>query len=148
MMYSLPSTLTYEDGALLEPLAVAIHAVRRAAVSPGKQCLIIGAGAIGLLCAAAAKYAGSGTITMADIDEGRLTFALNEGFAEKSHVVKSQKGTDLAENLARARSLASEIQQSSYRSGESLNQPGYTFECTGVEACVQASIYVSFKRTH
>lgn len=142
-LYSLPSSLTYEDGALLEPLAVALHAVRRAAVRPQQQCLIFGAGAVGLLCAAAAKFAGCGTITMADVDEGRLAFAIREGFAEKSHIVKSQKSTDLDANLARARELAFTIQQSSYASGSSLSRPECTFECTGVEACVQASIYVS-----
>lgn len=143
----LPSSLTYEDGALLEPLAVALHAVRRAALRPGQPCLIFGAGAVGLLCAAAAKHAGCGTITIADVDEGRLAFATSEGFAEKSHLVKPQKGINLDENLARARELAIAIQQSSDASESSSRPPECTFECTGAEACVQASIYVNFE-TH
>uniref|UniRef100_UPI000AC3403F zinc-dependent alcohol dehydrogenase n=1 Tax=Mediterraneibacter glycyrrhizinilyticus TaxID=342942 RepID=UPI000AC3403F len=45
-VYSLPDYLSYETGALIEPLAVATHAVRRADVRLGEQVLIIGAGAI------------------------------------------------------------------------------------------------------
>ena len=48
-VYSLPDYLSYETGALIEPLAVATHAVRRADVRLGEQVLIIGAGAIGMM---------------------------------------------------------------------------------------------------
>ncbi|KAH7117253.1 hypothetical protein B0J13DRAFT_630185 [Dactylonectria estremocensis] len=56
-----PDTLSYAEGALLKPLAVAVHAVRKAAAKLGKSyVIIIGAGAIGLLCAAVAKSVGYG----------------------------------------------------------------------------------------
>lgn len=60
----IPDTLSYADGALLEPLAVAIHSVRKAAAKPGATCLVIGAGAVGLLCAAVAKISGYGQVVM------------------------------------------------------------------------------------
>lgn len=142
-MSSLPSTLTYEDGALLEPLAVAIHAVRRASLRNGQHCLVLGAGAVGLLCAAAAKHAGCGSITIADIDEGRLKFAIDNGFADLSYVVKPKRGQEINESLLIAKELASSINSLSSPFGDVLERPGCTFECTGAEVCVQASIYVS-----
>lgn len=48
-LYPLPSSLTAEDGAMLEPLGVAIHAVRLAKVKPGQTAAVFGSGPIGLL---------------------------------------------------------------------------------------------------
>lgn len=82
----LPDTLSYADGSLLEPLAVAIHSVRKAAAKPGTSFLMIGAGAVGLLCAAVAKFSGYGRVIMADIASNRLEFALQNGFADETVV--------------------------------------------------------------
>ncbi len=45
--FRLPEHLTHEEGAMVEPLSVGVHAVRRAGVSPGKTVAIMGAGPIG-----------------------------------------------------------------------------------------------------
>ena len=45
--YKLPENMSLEEGALMEPLAVGVHACRRAGVSLGKRVLICGAGPIG-----------------------------------------------------------------------------------------------------
>jgi len=47
------------DAALVEPLAVAVHGVRVAAVVPGQRVLVVGAGAVGLACVVAARAAGA-----------------------------------------------------------------------------------------
>merc|ERR1711887_24337 len=47
--YKLPPNMSLEEGALMEPLAVGVHACRRAGVSLGKRVLICGAGPIGLV---------------------------------------------------------------------------------------------------
>ena len=59
--------MSYELGAVLEPLGVAIHATRRAQMKEGDSTLIFGAGAVGLLCAAMCKVAGSAKVVIADI---------------------------------------------------------------------------------
>lgn len=138
----MPALLNYEDGALLEPLAVAIHAVRRADIQPGQSCLIFGAGAVGLLCAAAATHAGCGIVIIADIDESRLAFAQANGFADFTYTVKPRRGANLEENLGIAREVANSIGALSSPSLDKLGRPKFVFECTGAEACVQASIYV------
>ena len=45
--FRLPQQLSYEEGAMVEPLSVGVHAVRRGQVSPGKTVAIMGAGPIG-----------------------------------------------------------------------------------------------------
>ena len=45
--FRLPDHLSHEEGAMVEPLSVGVHAVRRAGVSPGKTVAIMGAGPIG-----------------------------------------------------------------------------------------------------
>ena len=74
-VYELPDYLTYQTGALMEPLSVATHAVRRAGISLGENVLIIGAGAIGMMVAAMCHRAGAGQVIIADFSEDRLKVA-------------------------------------------------------------------------
>src|SRR5580704_12360875 len=65
--------LSYDQLALVEPLAIGAHAIRRAAVLPGEFVLVVGAGPIGLGVMEAARIAGGQVIAM-DINEDRLNF--------------------------------------------------------------------------
>ncbi|GEO07333.1 alcohol dehydrogenase [Adhaeribacter aerolatus] len=65
--------LSFDELALIEPLAVGAHGVRRAAVQPGEFVLVIGAGPIGLGTMEFARIAGGKVIAM-DINEARLQF--------------------------------------------------------------------------
>lgn len=65
--------LTLDETAVLEPLAIGAHAVRRSRIQPGDTALVIGAGPIGLGVMAFAKYAGASVIAM-DVNEERLAF--------------------------------------------------------------------------
>ncbi|RMD92988.1 MAG: hypothetical protein D6813_04890 [Calditrichaeota bacterium] len=62
VLYVLPESMTSSEGALVEPLAAAYHAVRKAGDCFGKKVLIIGGGSMGQLCAGVAKL--SGTISL------------------------------------------------------------------------------------
>lgn len=83
----LPDHISYDAAALLEPLSVAIHAVNRASPAPGSTALVIGAGTVGLLTAAMARQAGCTTVTITDVDQGRVNYALDKGFATHGAVV-------------------------------------------------------------
>jgi 2-desacetyl-2-hydroxyethyl bacteriochlorophyllide A dehydrogenase len=61
-LFTLPAAIDFDVGALTEPLAVAVHAVRLANVRLGDRVLVLGAGTIGLLSVAAAKAAGAGEV--------------------------------------------------------------------------------------
>lgn len=58
-LYRLPATVDFEVGALTEPLAVTVHAMRMAPVAMGDRVLVLGAGTIGLLAVPAALAAGA-----------------------------------------------------------------------------------------
>ncbi|SFJ55473.1 2-desacetyl-2-hydroxyethyl bacteriochlorophyllide A dehydrogenase [Paenibacillus sp. UNC496MF] len=65
--------LTLDQTAVLEPLAIGAHAVRRSNVQPGETVLVIGGGPIGLGVMAIAKHSGAKVIAM-DVNEERLSF--------------------------------------------------------------------------
>ncbi|HNR30091.1 MAG TPA: galactitol-1-phosphate 5-dehydrogenase [Candidatus Hydrogenedentes bacterium] len=70
-----PDGLPLHEAAMLEPAAVALHALRRARLDAGDSVLIMGAGPIGLLLAMWARVFGAGKILIADINIERLRFA-------------------------------------------------------------------------
>jgi 2-desacetyl-2-hydroxyethyl bacteriochlorophyllide A dehydrogenase len=72
----IPSELSYEELALVEPLAIGAHGIRRAQVQPGEFALVIGAGPIGLGVMEFARIAGAQVIAM-DINNDRLAFCRN-----------------------------------------------------------------------
>lgn len=71
----LPDGLSYEAGALAEPLAVALHGVNIAAVKPGDVVFIAGGGPIGVLVHLLVRLAGAGRIIVSDLHPERLASA-------------------------------------------------------------------------
>jgi len=57
-VHKLPDSVSYEEGACVEPLAVGFHSVSRAGIRPGEKVLITGAGPIGLIAMMFARLAG------------------------------------------------------------------------------------------
>ncbi len=55
-LFRLPTSISDEQGALVEPLAVGMHAVRIASPAPGTRCAVLGAGPIGILTAIALRF--------------------------------------------------------------------------------------------
>lgn len=81
MCFKLPDHMTTKQGALVEPLAVGIHAARQGRVALGDNAVILGAGCIGLCTQLACKAMGATNITMADILDKRLEYAQEFGAA-------------------------------------------------------------------
>jgi 2-desacetyl-2-hydroxyethyl bacteriochlorophyllide A dehydrogenase len=75
----LPDHLNYHQGALVEPLAVAMHAVNQAGVKPGQSVLVFGAGPIGLCAVLVLRYYGVKNIVVADQSPSRLELARKLG---------------------------------------------------------------------
>jgi L-iditol 2-dehydrogenase len=73
--FPLPEGLDPVDGAMLEPLGIAIHTVDLAHLKPGYTVAVLGAGPIGLLTAAVARAAGAGAIWMTEPLAYRRDFA-------------------------------------------------------------------------
>jgi len=75
----LPTDASFADGALLEPLAVALHGINRAQLRPGDRVLVLGAGPIGLAVAFWAARLGARRVVVQDIKEHQRERALEMG---------------------------------------------------------------------
>lgn len=75
--YKLPEGMTLQEGALVEPLGVAVHIVKQGEVRPGNSVVVFGAGPVGLLCCAVAKAFGASKVIAVDIQKPRLDFAMS-----------------------------------------------------------------------
>ena len=71
----LPDNMSYDHGVMIEPLAVAVHAVRRAGDVKGKKVLVLGGGTIGNLVAQVVKAMGSEKVLLSEISDYRLDTA-------------------------------------------------------------------------
>ncbi|XP_029979902.1 sorbitol dehydrogenase [Sphaeramia orbicularis] len=125
--YKLPDNVTFEEGALIEPLSVGIHACRRAGVSLGSTVLICGAGPIGLVCLLVAKAMGASKVVITDLSPERLKMAKDLGADFQVTVKRGDAPQTLAQSV------------------EDMleTQPQITIECTGVESSIQTAIYAT-----
>jgi L-iditol 2-dehydrogenase len=104
IVHRLPIALSFQEAALLEPLAVALHAVSLVPVAPDSSALVVGAGMIGLLLQQALRAAGCSQVFVADPDETRLALSKKLGATAtlRDHVLEAiaeltnGKGVDLA----------------------------------------------------
>lgn len=109
-IYKLPDSMTLQDGALVEPTAVAVQAVKEANMQFGDTVAVFGAGPIGLLTTIAAKAAGASKIFVFDLSEQRLakakelgaTHVYNSGEVNPVEAVKAivPDGVDVAFEVA------------------------------------------------
>ncbi len=74
-VHKLPENVTYEQGALTEPLACATYGIQNLNILPGSFCVVIGAGPIGLMMVQLAKANGAGTVALVE----RLDYRLETG---------------------------------------------------------------------
>lgn len=119
--------MSYDEGALLEPLSVALTGVTRAGVKIGDPVLICGAGPIGLVTLECCNAAGAYPIVITDIDATRLEVARSMIPDVKTHHVQPGES---AEDFA---AMISELM------GDGL-EPAVALECTGVESSLGSAI--------
>ena len=120
-LFVLPDELSYDAGALLEPLSVAVHAVRRSGTGFGDTVLIIGDGPIGLFTAAVCKRGGASRILMAGHSDKRLELARELGATDTLN-------THEEDPVAWAMALTQ---------GQGVDK---SFECVGTEACMTQAL--------
>lgn len=121
-----------------------IHAVRRADIEQGSTVAVFGAGTVGLLTAAMAKLSGATTVVIADIDSGRVSYAVRNGFATKGFVVTPGRFVhETSDKLESAKALGSAMIENAREGEADFEGVDVSFDCTGKELCVQAGLYVS-----
>ncbi|EFP05500.1 hypothetical protein CRE_27486 [Caenorhabditis remanei] len=122
--FKLPDNLSFEDGALIEPLSVAIHSCRRGNVQMGHRVLVLGAGPIGVLNLLTAKAVGAGKVVITDLDDGRLALAKKLG-ADATINVRGKSLDAVKEEIINA------------LDGQ---QPQVCIECTGAQPSIETAI--------
>lgn len=75
----LPDGMSYDEGALIEPLAVTVHAAKRFASIKGARVAILGCGPIGILLSQSVRAAGAKSVLVTDISDYRLNLAKTLG---------------------------------------------------------------------
>ncbi len=119
MVHKIPDTMSYEQGALVEPAAVALYAVRQSALNVGDKAVVFGAGPIGLLVIEALKAAGAAEIYAVELSAERKQKA-----AELGAIVIDPSQTNVVEEIVARTGGGADV----------------TYEVTGVPPVLQQAI--------
>lgn len=123
-LHRLPDNVSFEEGSLCEPLAVALAGIERSGLRLGDATLICGAGPIGLVSLLSARAAGAEPIVITDLFQSRLDFAKKLVPGVRTVLIK--RGTTPKESAEEIKTAA--------------NGPvKVTLECTGVESSVHTA---------
>jgi len=102
----LPEGMSWDHGAMIEPLAVAVHAVRRAGDMKGKKVLVLGGGPIGNLVAQTARAMGAADVLLSELSAYRLDAAekcgistVNTSKQDLLEMIVEKFGTDRADYI-------------------------------------------------
>jgi (R,R)-butanediol dehydrogenase/meso-butanediol dehydrogenase/diacetyl reductase len=126
-IFKLPDNVTYEMGACVEPLAVAVHAVNRSGLKIGDNVAVIGAGPIGLLVQQACKAAGAGQVFVSEPMKARIATAEKMG----ANAVLNPTEVDIGKEIA------------SFTDGLRAD---IAFDCVGIKQTFDSCIKVTGRR--
>jgi len=126
-LYSLPNEMSFEEGALVEPLATPLHAIRISSFKPGDPTMVLGAGPIGLGTIAFLKDVGAGLIIATEVNDRRAEMA-------------KKLGADCVFNPQTVSNLRQEVLK--LTDGLGVAQ---IFDCSGIPAAFQSA--TNFLRT-
>jgi L-iditol 2-dehydrogenase len=122
ILYAIPENVTFTQAALVEPVAVALHAVSLTPIQINDSAVVVGAGMIGLFVIQALKLAGCATIIAIDLDDDRLALAKDLG---ATHAIN-----------ARSADVAQQVQALTHGRGADVS-----FEVVGAGPTVKTAIY-------
>jgi L-iditol 2-dehydrogenase len=124
--FLLPKHVSLREGALIEPLSVAVHVCRLAGDVQGKSIAIFGAGPIGLLCSAVIRAFGASSVVIIDIVDSRLTSAGDYG-ATSTYKMKQVSPEENAEALLSGPGLPEGVD--------------VVVDATGAEPCIACGVH-------
>jgi len=128
LVVKLPEGMSYEEGAMVEPVAVGAHAVGRLAAVKGMNILVLGAGPIGNLTAQVVKGLGARSTIITDVSDYRLEVA-------------KECGIDLVVNISHENLL--QVLEDSF----SESRADAILECVGIQATIDQAIKTARKGT-
>jgi len=119
--YRLPENVTFAEGAMVEPLAIGMHAAAKAKIKPGDLAVVLGAGTIGTVTALAAVAGGCSRVIITDVKQPKLDIAAELGPITPVNVSKKNV-TDIVNEMTDG--WGADV----------------VFECTGVDGVI-ASVF-------
>lgn len=125
--FKLPPHISFREGALVEPLSIAVHVCGLAGNLQGKSVAVFGAGPIGLLCCAVAGAFGAATVVVTDVVESRLEFATRFG-ATETYKMEPQSPDANAESLLSKANL------------QAAGGVDVVIDATGAEPCISCGV--------
>jgi D-xylulose reductase len=137
--YRLPDRMDFEEGALVEPVAVAAQITKVGRVHANHTVVVFGCGAIGLLCQAVCKAYAAKRVIGVDVSQSRLEFA--KSFAADDTFFPPPKPADVADDSDWSETIAKMI-KSRFSLGEG---PDVVLEATGAQACIQTGVHLTKK---
>jgi len=126
LILKLPDDISFDQGAMIEPVSVGIHACRRAGAVANKKVVVQGAGTIGNLAAQAAKALGASSVMITDMMDSRLDLARKCGI---DHTVNISNND-----------LSSEIENIWGKDGADI-----IIECVGLQSAIDQAINIARK---
>ncbi len=90
--FKLPDNVSFAEGAMVEPLAVGIHAAIKARIKPGDLAVVLGAGPIGMVTALAALAGGCSQVLLADTQQPKLDLGARLGPIRPVNVTRENVG--------------------------------------------------------
>lgn len=126
-LLKLPDSVTDDMGAFVEPLAVAVHAVKRSRMKVGASVAIVGAGPIGLLVMQACRAAGAGEVFVVEPLEARRKMAAKTGATAVINPTEADPGKEIAKFTDRLRADTA-------------------FDCVGNQSAFDTAIKVTGRR--
>ena len=124
----LPTTMSLDYGAFIEPIAVAVHAVRRGGDVAGRKILVLGAGTIGNLVAQVARAMGAADVMITDIRDYKLAKARACGIEHTVQTTRQDLNQAIAEQFG-------------------ADRADLVLECVGVQDTVTQAVSVARKGT-
>ena len=145
--YKLPDSMSLKAGALIEPLSVAVHAVRRAIGMPASfgsaatlgnaTVCVFGAGPVGLLVASVCKAFSCSKIVMVDLSQDRIDFG--KKYVGATAVLPAPPKDDEKGTIQASQKLADQIiKEGQLDDNDESQGADLVFECTGAPPCIQA----------
>lgn len=137
--HKIGDAMTWEEGAMLEPLSVSLAGIHRAKIELGDPVLVCGAGPIGLITAICARAAGACPLVITDVDAGRLAFAAKIVPGIRTINVGSAPGLPNGDSSldAAAAAMARRIVDEGFGGVEPL----LAMECTGIESSIASAVW-------
>ena len=133
LLLALPSDLPTHLAALTEPMAVGLHAVRKAQLGGGEVALVIGCGPVGLAVVAALKLDGHGPIVAADYSPARRRLAEAMG----AHVVVDPAQQSAFESWREHARIDPPGEPPALGPAFEALKPAVIFECVGVPGVIE-----------